>query len=62
MLAAGVSFTIMLGGIDLSIQAMASLASVLIALTIGRIGYGSFVLAFSLARCRAGRAAWRTSS
>ena len=45
VLAAGVSFTIMLGGIDLSIQAMASLASVLIALTIGRIGYGSFVLA-----------------
>ena len=44
VLAAGVSFTIMLGGIDLSIQAMASLASVLIALTIGRIGYGSFVL------------------
>jgi ribose transport system permease protein len=44
VLAAGVSFTIMLGGIDLSIQAMASLASVLIALTVGRIGYGSFVL------------------
>ena len=44
VLAAGVSFTIMLGGIDLSIQSMASLASVLIALTIGRIGYGSFVL------------------
>ena len=45
VLAAGVSFTIMLGGIDLSIQSMASLASVLIALTIARIGYGSFVLA-----------------
>jgi len=45
VLAAGVSFAIMLGGIDLSIQAMASLASVLIALTIARIGYGSFVLA-----------------
>jgi ribose transport system permease protein len=44
VLAAGVSFTIMLGGIDLSIQAMASLASVLIALTVGRIGYGSFAL------------------
>jgi ribose transport system permease protein len=47
VLAAGVSFTIMLGGIDLSIQSMASLASVLIALTIGRIGYGSFIVAIA---------------
>ena len=31
----------MLGGIDLSIQAMASLASVIVALTIDRLGYGS---------------------
>ena len=45
VLACGSSFVIMLGGIDLSIQAMASLASVLVALTIDRLGYGSFVLA-----------------
>jgi ribose transport system permease protein len=45
ILACGVGFVIMLGGIDLSIQAMASLASVIIALTIGSLGYGSFVLA-----------------
>jgi ribose transport system permease protein len=41
VLACGVSFVIMLGGIDLSIQAMASLSSVIIALTIGRLGYAS---------------------
>jgi ribose transport system permease protein len=45
VLASGVSFVIMLGGIDLSIQAMASLASVIVALTIGRLGYGAFVVA-----------------
>jgi len=45
VLACGSSFVIMLGGIDLSIQAMASLASVIVALTIDRLGYGSFVLA-----------------
>jgi ribose transport system permease protein len=45
VLAAGVSFVIMLGGIDLSIQAMASLASVVVALTITRLGYGAFLLA-----------------
>jgi ribose transport system permease protein len=45
VLAAGVSFVIMLGGIDLSIQSMASLASVLVALTVARLGYGSFPLA-----------------
>ena len=57
VLAAGVSFVIMLGGIDLSIQAMASLASVIVALTITRLGYGSFVLAILigvLAGCCAG--------
>jgi ribose transport system permease protein len=57
VLAAGVSFVIMLGGIDLSIQAMASLASVIVALTITRLGYGSFVLAVAtglLAGCCAG--------
>ena len=45
ILATGVTFVIMLGGIDLSIQSMASLASVVVALTIPRLGYGSFVLA-----------------
>lgn len=45
ILATGVTFVIMLGGIDLSIQSMASLASVIIALTIARLGYGSFLLA-----------------
>jgi ribose transport system permease protein len=45
VLATGVTFVIMLGGIDLSIQAMASLASVIVALAIGRLGYGAFVLA-----------------
>lgn len=45
VLATGVSFVIMLGGIDLSIQSMASLASVIVALTVGRLGYASFALA-----------------
>ena len=42
ILATGVTFVIMLGGIDLSIQSMASLASVIVALTVARLGYGSF--------------------
>ena len=57
VLAAGVSFVIMLGGIDLSIQSMASLASVIVALTITRLGYASFVLAILIgvfAGCCAG--------
>jgi ribose transport system permease protein len=45
ILASGVTFVIMLGGIDLSIQSMASLASVIVALTIARLGYGAFILA-----------------
>ena len=45
ILATGVTFVIMLGGIDLYIQSMASLASVIVALTITRLGYGSFLLA-----------------
>src|SRR5215468_8705811 len=45
VLACGSSFVIMLGGIDLSIQAMASLASVIIALTVGKWGYAAFALA-----------------
>lgn len=48
ILATGVTFVIMLGGIDLSIQSMASLASVIVALTITRLGYGSFVLAIGM--------------
>ena len=45
VLAAGQTFVVMLGGIDLSIQAMASLASVVVALTVDRLGYGSVPLA-----------------
>src|ERR1700733_13970523 len=52
MLATGVTFVIMLGGIDLSIQSMASLASVIIALTVSRLGYGSFLPAPPGARVR----------
>ena len=48
VLACGSSFVIMLGGIDLSIQAMASLASVIVALTIDQLGYGSFVFAVAV--------------
>jgi ribose transport system permease protein len=48
ILATGVTFVIMLGGIDLSIQSMASLSSVVVALTLSRFGYGAFVLAFGL--------------
>jgi len=48
ILATGVTFVIMLGGIDLSLQSMASLSSVIVALTIARLGYGSFVLAVAI--------------
>lgn len=48
ILATGVTFVIMLGGIDLSIQSMASLSSVVVALTLARFGYGAFALAFGL--------------
>lgn len=48
ILATGVTFVIMLGGIDLSIQSMASLSSVVVALTLARYGYAAFVLAFGL--------------
>jgi ribose transport system permease protein len=48
ILATGVTFVIMLGGIDLSIQSMASLASVIVALTISSLGYGAFVLAIGV--------------
>lgn len=45
VMATGVTFVIMLGGIDLSIQAVASLASVIVALTVSELGYLSFPLA-----------------
>jgi ribose transport system permease protein len=48
ILATGVTFVIMLGGIDLSIQSMASLASVVVALTVARLGYGAFLLAIAI--------------
>ena len=48
VLATGLTFVIMLGGIDLSIQSMASLASVIVALTIDQLGYGSFALAVAV--------------
>ena len=48
ILATGVTFVIMLGGIDLSIQSMASLASVIVALTVSRLGYGSFLFAIAI--------------
>lgn len=48
ILATGVTFVIMLGGIDLSIQSMASLASVVVALSVARLGYASFVLAVGI--------------
>src|SRR5471030_1156912 len=48
ILATGVTFVIMLGGIDLSIQSMASLASVIVALSVTRLGYGSFALAIAV--------------
>jgi ribose transport system permease protein len=48
ILATGVTFVIMLGGIDLSLQSMASLASVIVALTVADLGYGSFVLAVAV--------------
>jgi ribose transport system permease protein len=48
ILATGVTFVIMLGGIDLSIQSMASLASVIVALSVAHLGYGSYVLAIAI--------------
>lgn len=48
ILATGVTFVIMIGGIDLSIQSMASLASVIVALTIARLGYGAFLFAVTV--------------
>jgi ribose transport system permease protein len=42
VMAAGLTFVIMLGGIDLSVQAVASLASVLVAQWLPALGYGAF--------------------
>jgi ribose transport system permease protein len=42
ILAAGVTFVVMLGGIDLSIQAVASLSSVIVAVMLNRAGYWTF--------------------
>ena len=47
VMATGVTFVIMIGGIDLSIQSMASLASVIVALTVSRWGYAAFALAIA---------------
>jgi ribose transport system permease protein len=45
VMAVGVTFVIMLGGIDLSIQSVASLASVVVALSLPHFGYAGFGLA-----------------
>ena len=45
VMAAGVTFVIMLGGIDLSLQAVASLTGVVLALTLPELGYFGFLLA-----------------
>jgi ribose transport system permease protein len=45
ILAAGVTFVILLGAIDLSIQSVASLASVVLAQTLPRLGFWAFPLA-----------------
>lgn len=47
ILATGVTFVIMLGGIDLSLQSMASLSSVIVALALPFLGYGAFLLALA---------------
>ena len=47
ILAAGVTFVILLGAIDLSIQSVASLSSVILAQTLPRFGLFAFVLAIA---------------
>ena len=44
ILAAGLTFVIMLGGIDLSVQAAASFASMVVAELLPRIGYAAFAI------------------
>lgn len=48
ILAAGLTFVIVLGGIDLSIQAIASFASVVVAQLLPPVGYAAFPLAVGL--------------
>jgi ribose transport system permease protein len=45
LLAAGQTFVTLLGGVDLSLQAVASLSSVVLALLVARFGYGAFIAA-----------------
>jgi ribose transport system permease protein len=45
LLAAGQTFVTLLGGVDLSLQSVASLSSVVLALLVARYGYGAFVIA-----------------
>lgn len=47
VLAAGLTFVIMIGGIDLSIQATASLSSVIVALLLPDLGYAAFAVALA---------------
>jgi ribose transport system permease protein len=44
ILAAGLTFVIMLGGIDLSVQAAASFASMVVAEVLPRVGYAAFAI------------------
>ena len=44
ILAAGLTFVIMLGGIDLSVQAAASFASMVVAELLPRVGYAAFAI------------------
>ncbi len=48
VLGAGVTLVIMLGGIDLSIQSVASLTSVIVALLLGQLGYLAFPVAVAI--------------
>ena len=47
VLAAGVTFVIMIGGIDLSIQSVASMSSVVVAMSLPRLGEASLLLALA---------------
>ena len=45
LIASGVTFVIMIGGIDLSIQSVASMASCILAVNLPRLGFGAVPLA-----------------
>ncbi|WP_200840855.1 ABC transporter permease, partial [Geminicoccus flavidas] len=47
IMAAGITFVILLGGIDLSVQAVASMCSVIMALLLPSLGYGAFPAALA---------------